>query len=461
MNLNHCFSSTWCSLPDNIKRFRTIGNTSEAVRLIDLKLADDKLPTEMRKSMTAYREMILRLPGQFPYSDEDALNKIREYIPEFTKEEFCAYIDSGKARWIFVNGERRFYERFFQTLCKTDPAFALRAGVTLPGVESAVTDPEKSRLNISMKKMKETGSTKHRITIKASVAIKDEYFTPGMKVRAWLPVPEPCGFQKDISIKANPEGAYISAEDAPQRTVCWCEEMTTNHPFTVEYSYTSELKYNDIESIGECRFPEKTFDTEELAPHITFSPYIKALAAELAGDEKDPLKIAKAFYDYITLNMSYTFMPDYFCLETIAETGARNMTGDCGVFALIFIALCRAAGIPAVWQSGLIAEPGFMSGHDWARFYVEPAGWLYADPSFGTAAKRVKNEERRQYYFGNIDGYRMVANRAFQADFDPPSEGWRCDPYDNQLGEMECDGRGLKYSEFLRSKEIVSFEELI
>ena len=55
---------------------------------------------------------------------------------------------------------------------------------------------------------------------------------------------------------------------------------------------------------------------------------------------------------------------------------------------------------------------------------------------------------------------RFVANRRFGADFMPPSEGFRTDPFDNQLGEMELDGRGLTYGEFIRKKEIVSFEEL-
>lgn len=37
----------------------------------------------------------------------------------------------------------------------------------------------------------------------------------------------------------------------------------------------------------------------------------------------------------------------------------------------------------------------------------------------------------------------MVANRAFQAAFDPPMLGFRADPYDNQTGEVEADGAGL------------------
>ena len=36
----------------------------------------------------------------------------------------------------------------------------------------------------------------------------------------------------------------------------------------------------------------------------------------------------------------------------------QDPPGDCGVFALLFITLCRIAGIPARWQSGLAVRPG-------------------------------------------------------------------------------------------------------
>lgn len=184
----------------------------------------------------------------------------------------------------------------------------------------------------------------------------------------------------------------------------------------------------------------------EEPPHIVFTPYIRELTASLTQGVTDPMEKARIFYDFITLNMKYSFMPCYFVLENIAESCARNFTGDCGVFALLFITLCRCTGIPAQWQSGLTAEPDFIGGHDWARFYAAPHGWFFADPSYGTAAVRGENEERRRFYFGNLDPYRMVANRAFQAPFTVEKQFWRADPYDNQLGEMESAACGALYS---------------
>ena len=167
----------------------------------------------------------------------------------------------------------------------------------------------------------------------------------------------------------------------------------------------------------------------------------------------DPLEKARRFYDFITLNTHYSFQPEYFVLENISEGCARNFTGDCGVFALLLITLMRCAGIPAQWQSGNCAQPGDMGSHDWTRFYVAPYGWLFADPSFGGGAVRRGNEEERQFYFGNLDPYRMVANRAFQAPFTIAKQHWRADPYDNQSGEMESAERGFCFDDFEYTKE--------
>ena len=75
-------------------------------------------------------------------------------------------------------------------------------------------------------------------------------------------------------------------------------------------------------------------------------------------------------------------------------------------------------------------------------------------------AVRENNEARRLHYFGNLDTFRMVANTQFQGDFDVPKDHWRADPYDNQVGEMETEDRGLRYEEFLRTKEVLEYTEL-
>ena len=458
MNINDTLQFQNVGLPEDILRMKHHGDYENAIRLIDYRLKTENVPDALRYCMQIHREMMVRSAVEFPYTYDDALAIIRQHIPDFTTEEWNRIIAERKVRWAYVNGEMRIFNRFFSSLVKAYKGFAKRANQTLPGVESAVGGIP--LLDYAGMKMKEKGSMTNRIRIRATMRIKDENFVPGMFVRAHLPIPSACQQQRDIRIeKIYPENGRLAPEDAAQRTVCWEENMEENHEFIVEYSYLHTALYNNLDDA--TGIPGTyDFDLEEQAPHIVFTPYIKALAAELAEGVTDPMEKARRFYDFITKNMSYTFMPSYFLLENIPDTCASNFNGDCGVFALLFLTLCRCAGIPAQWQSGFTAEPDFCGGHDWVRFYVEPYGWLYADTSYGVSATRNENESRRKFYFGNLDPYRMVANSRFQAPFTVRKDHWRADPFDNQVGEIETADRGLTYEEYERSKVVLLCEEV-
>ena len=96
-----------------------------------------------------------------------------------------------------------------------------------------------------------------------------------------------------------------------------------------------------------------------------FTPYLRELRDELAGDETNPVILARRFYDFVTTKVMYSFVREYFTIECIPEYCAVNLKGDCGVQALLFITLCRMSGIPARWQSGLYATDYYTGCHDW------------------------------------------------------------------------------------------------
>ena len=448
-------------LPEDIRRCKESGRYQEAIRLIDLRLNQPWLPQALKGSLLYQKDICQHILEEFPYSKADALALIRKKIPDFEEELLDRYLDERRIRWIYYEGEVRIFDRFFDSLCKTVPDFARRAQTSLPGVESAQSGSKtEDLLETAIRKIRDTGAMSNRIRIRATVRLKDAHFTPGMLLRAHLPIPAACPQQSDIRIeKIQPEGAIPGPEDAMQRTIRWEGHWQENPTFLVEYSYTHTARYND--AYHGTGIPGKyDFDLQEQPPHLVFTPYIRALCQELTEGLTDPLDKARAFYDFITKNMGYTYMPSYVLLENIAEECARNFTGDCGVFAALFITLCRCAGIPAQWQSGLTVEPDFIGGHDWTRFYVEPYGWLFADPSYGVSAQRLGREDRRQFYFGNLDPYRFVANSAFQAPLSPQKDHPRADPYDNQLGEIETAVRGFAFSDYERTKEVLLCQEL-
>ena len=172
------------------------------------------------------------------------------------------------------------------------------------------------------------------------------------------------------------------------------------------------------------------------------------------------MEIARRIYDYVTKNVQYSYMRNYSLMTCIPEYCAKNLRGDCGVQALLFITLCRIAGVPARWESGLYINPAYVGAHDWAMFYVEPYGWLYADPSLGGSAYAEGDENRRRFYFGNVEPFRMAANHEFQQKFSVKKEFLPIDTCDNQLGEIECEERGFAEDELEITKEMISYEAL-
>lgn len=392
---NNLLSYLNIGLPEDILRMKLHGDFDGAVRLIDRKLSDPALPDPLRYCLMAEREMILRMPSDYPFTREDALKKIRTRIPDFTEDEFDHYLSIGQIRWIYVNGEMRIFDRFFESMCKSMPDFRKRTAVTLDGSESAGKGSRGDlRLNRAMEIMKEKGSLSNRIRIRASVKVKDSAFTPEMFVRVHLPIPAACDQQSDIRIESVfPENAKIAPEDAPQRTICWEETLKENHEFSVQYSYVHTAVWHDTESALKKSDACKTFGTEvnpgtvsqeqtlsaglnhkaaetvqlyahssnessssslrefevgvsddlaELAPHIVFTPYIRALAAELSKGCETPLEKARNFYDFITLNFKYTYMPAYFSLEDIPGNCARTFTGT-AESSHFFLSPCAAA----------------------------------------------------------------------------------------------------------------------
>jgi len=65
-----------------------------------------------------------------------------------------------------------------------------------------------------------------------------------------------------------------------------------------------------------------------------------------------------------------------------AKEVLRERYGDCNEHAVLFAALCRAAGIPCIIASGLVYEGGVYYYHAWDAVYLG-GKWYFVDPIFG------------------------------------------------------------------------------
>ncbi len=142
---------------------------------------------------------------------------------------------------------------------------------------------------------------------------------------------------------------------------------------------------------------------------------IVALAAEITGKETNAYKKAQMIYNYM--------LDKYSVLEKVRNNDAnplellKSSEGDAYDYAVIFASLARAAGIPALIDSGiLIGQDLSTQAHWWNEIYLAGFGWLPVDVALGDYLDYKRwpdNIESAQYYFGNLDSHHIVFSRGY------------------------------------------------
>ena len=184
----------------------------------------------------------------------------------------------------------------------------------------------------------------------------------------------------------------------------------------------------------------------ERPPHIRFSPEVKQTVGHIVGNETNPLMKARRIFHFVSSEIAYCSEEEYSTIPSLSAKALSSRKGDCGVHAMLFMTLCRAAGIPARWQSGWETQRTGADMHDWAEFYVAPWGWLPCDPTRPPYGVQQSDDPAiAEFYFGHLDAYRLIVNRDYGTDLVPPKQSFRSEPLDFQRGEVEIDGKNLYY----------------
>jgi transglutaminase-like putative cysteine protease len=117
------------------------------------------------------------------------------------------------------------------------------------------------------------------------------------------------------------------------------------------------------------------------------APRVKAALASAVGDEKDPQKIVTRILRYVFVNLRKSSgpIPEPTAVEILEDGG-----GDCSEHCVLFVTLCRAAGIPARRLSGYAQVGDMWGAHSFAEVWL--GRWIGCDPTtneFGTKARYV------------------------------------------------------------------------
>ena len=133
---NEWFRSLNAGLPDDVARLKAAGYYEEAVARIDALLAEDwtavqngpntganpapAMPDAQREALLAQREILRRLPTEYIYTEQQAVEKMQAQVTGFTLEELRALERAGRVDWRFVEGENhRSEERRVGKECRS------------------------------------------------------------------------------------------------------------------------------------------------------------------------------------------------------------------------------------------------------------------------------------------------------------------------------------------------------
>jgi hypothetical protein len=114
---------------------------------------------------------------------------------------------------------------------------------------------------------------------------------------------------------------------------------------------------------------------------------IVATAREIVGDERNAWRAAKKIAEWINRNLT----PNYDVGFASASEILENREGDCSEHTVLFVALCRAVGLPARAAVGIMHAEGFFAYHMWPEVYV--GDWVSLDPKW-----LARDEASGEYY---------------------------------------------------------------
>jgi hypothetical protein len=106
-------------------------------------------------------------------------------------------------------------------------------------------------------------------------------------------------------------------------------------------------------------------------------PAIRKQARALTAGADHPVRAAQAIFDWVYRNVRKA---PTVSLPSAADV-LRQMEGDCNEHTYLFVALARAAGIPAKVMVGLVYHEGSFYYHAWPAVFL--GRWTEMDPTLG------------------------------------------------------------------------------
>jgi transglutaminase-like putative cysteine protease len=284
----------------------------------------------------------------------------------------------------------------------------------------------------------------------------------GKEAKLWVPYPISDGNQTVSDIKVTGDfassGVYTDLiHGTPMLYAEWPRDAASRK---LGFSFRVERKEIAQRNLPTVEPKWNRADYAEYLQATSRGPLdgeVKQLADRITKGQSTNLQKARAIYDWTVENMYRDPNTKGCGLGNVCEL-LKKPGGKCTDISSVFIALCRAAGVPArevfSIRLGKKAEEDITTyQHCWAEFFVPGFGWVTADPADVRKAMLVeklelgdpKAREYRSYFWGGIDAYRVVLAKGRDLKLNPPQSGAPLNTFGYPYAEI--DGKALDFYE--------------
>ncbi len=263
----------------------------------------------------------------------------------------------------------------------------------------------------------------------------------------WIPLARSDAFQKIQTRDITSPVPWRKTRDASGEN-----EFLVLHPTPADTSKRICIRYqvtrNEKTAHAEAGNAALHLKAEKLVP---LSPRFTAIAKRITANAPDDRARGKALYDHVLAHMRYDKTGKGWGRgDALYACDAR--TGNCTDYHAYFIALCRAANIPARFAIGFTIpadrDAGEIGGyHCWAEFFADKK-WMPVDIS-----EADKHPKLAAYYFGHHPANRLELSRGRDITVTPaPKSG----PFNYFFGpHLEVNGKEIPVKANFKFKRLL------
>jgi transglutaminase-like putative cysteine protease len=246
----------------------------------------------------------------------------------------------------------------------------------------------------------------------------------GEEVQLWLPYPISDSSQDitDIALEGNYLESAVYTDKKFQTPMLYAKWNASAKNRNLTFSFKAKRTEIVRTKLPASESPWSTADHALYLRPTSNAPFtedVQQLAEQITRGKDGVKEKARAIYDW-TVDNTYRNPETLGCGSGDVCTLLKDPGGKCADISSIFIALCRASGVPAREVLGIRMgktpiEDITTWQHCWAEFFLPGAGWVSVDPA--DVRKKIliddlklddpDTQKCREYFFGGIDAYRV------------------------------------------------------